>query len=855
MPREASRQGEEASSGPSPTRRPVKFSSMSDVREHQGGGQASLQTGGQASLPASSGSAGTMAPPCLSPQPLPPHLADLVVTRPRQQRTASRSSLTLSRNSAGNSIETVISVPRREERSEYEDTEEEVAAVRRSQEERGASDTPLSSYSEGPGLGERQRFLPPPPRQAWREEGARREVGEGERRSRGRRLAAQSSEPSSVPSTSDEEPRGGVRGQLGVRREAAEDTSTMESARLIDRAKSFEYIPGSSFPLQENSSSYEYLPGHLVPEHLPGHLVHAQHPGHLVQDQHPRHLVQAQHPGHLVQDQHPGHQHPGHQHPGHPPPADNRPPTVLTRRPRSAATTVDLPDSGNLEHVSAELKEKSRELLTANLQQTRQFFKKLKSYIDFLSTPSLSVEDCRVKQELAGRISSLLATEEGRLDSRQSGSSLHSAPPGAASLSLGSAKETLGDISQESTSSEQSSLRAASRLSDWRRETTRSEEQYGGRGREAEMARVLHQRVAHMRRIKKEMRKLEKLDSWMVSSGRGQMVESVSELSVQTTVSTVATDTRVSVSSREGGRERRGRGHRKENIAPVADRQNFAQMFPSDVEVSRIEQGARTVNTTTTTNITLHSVHIQTETVDTSAESVPRPQRSAHRSPRKRKARSSSAGGGRRPVAYFLPFESLSPVRLGRRVLREVVGPLQGGGHLMSAANREKLASYMAAVNGRPSTAPAASAPRSPQATTVKLSLQDALASKRSDFVRNTEARVRAMVAAREARLVRREKQSVWLEEVARRSPRSQRLAVPCYSPVAVPRLFSHRDMVGATRAKYLQLPEVEARKHDVKKSNRYKTNRLMKEIFSSQLQRKVGGLSNYMVILKSEAP
>ena len=840
MPREASRQGEESSSGPSPTRRPVKFSSMSDVREHHNSsGQATLQTSGQASLP---GSAGTVAPP--SPPSLPPHLADLVVTRPRHQRAASRSSLTLSRNSAGNSIETVISVPRREERSEYEDTEEEVAAVRRSQEERGASDTPLSSYSEGPGLGERQRFLPPPPRQAWREEGARREAGEGERRSRGRRLAAQSSEPSSVPSTSDEEPRGGVRGQLGVRREAAEDTSTMESARLIDRAKSFEYIPGSSFPLQENSSSYEYLPGHLVPEHLPGHLVPDQLPGHLVSHHLPGHLVPNQLPGHLVSDQLPGHQ----------APPDNWPPTVLTRRPRSAATTVDVPDSGHLEHVSAELKEKSRELLTANLQQTRQFFKKLKSYIDFLSTPSLSVEDCRLKQELAGRITSLLATEEGRLDSRQSGSSLHSAPPGAASLSLGSAKETLGDRSQ-SSSSEQSSLhRAASRLSDWRRETTRSEEQYGGRGREAEMAWVLHQRVTHMRRIKKEMRKLEKLDSWMVSSGRGRMVESVSELSVQTTV---ATDTRLSVTSREGGRERRrrgdsgregggerrGRGSRKENIAPVADRQNFAQMFPSDVEVSRIERGARTVNTTTSTNITLHSVHIQTETVDTSAESVPRLQRPSHRSPRKRKARSSSAGERRRPVAYFLPFESLSPVRLGRRVLREVVGPLQGGQHLMSAANREKLASYMAAVNDRPSTAPAAAAQPSPQAPTLKLSLQDALASRRRDFVRNTEARVRAMVAAREARLVRREKQSVWLEEVARQSPRSQRLAVPCYSPVAVPRLFSHRDMVGATRAKYLQLPEVEARKHDVKKSNRYKTNRLMKEIFSSQLQRKVGGL------------
>ena len=38
------------------------------------------------------------------------------------------------------------------------------------------------------------------------------------------------------------------------------NTSTMESAQIVDRAKSFEYIPGENFHCQENSSSYEYLP-------------------------------------------------------------------------------------------------------------------------------------------------------------------------------------------------------------------------------------------------------------------------------------------------------------------------------------------------------------------------------------------------------------------------------------------------------------------------------------------------------------------------------------------------------------------------------------------------------------------
>ena len=34
-------------------------------------------------------------------------------------------------------------------------------------------------------------------------------------------------------------------------------------------------------------------------------------------------------------------------------------------------------------------------------------------------------------------------------------------------------------------------------------------------------------------------------------------------------------------------------------------------------------------------------------------------------------------------------------------------------------------------------------------------------------------------------------------------------MAAPSYTPVHVPKVFSHKAMVGATRQKYLQLPEV----------------------------------------------
>ena len=36
-------------------------------------------------------------------------------------------------------------------------------------------------------------------------------------------------------------------------------------------------------------------------------------------------------------------------------------------------------------------------------------------------------------------------------------------------------------------------------------------------------------------------------------------------------------------------------------------------------------------------------------------------------------------------------------------------------------------------------------------------------------------------------------------------------MAAPTYTPVPVPKVFSHKAMVGATRQKYLQLPEVVA--------------------------------------------
>jgi len=88
-------------------------------------------------------------------------------------------------------------------------------------------------------------------------------------------------------------------------------------------------------------------------------------------------------------------------------------------------------------------------------------------------------------------------------------------------------------------------------------------------------------------------------------------------------------------------------------------------------------------------------------------------------------------------------------------------------------------------------------------------------------------------------RLRRKEKLEEWLTQLATKSPRSQKLARPQFTPVPVKRLFSHRAMVEATRAKYSQLPEVVSSRLDFIKSRKYKTNRLQAQIYSCRLRKK----------------
>ena len=617
------------------------------------------------------------------------------------------------------------------------------------------------------------------------------------------------SEPSSVPTTSDEE---------AERPKGDGDTSTMESAQAMgaDRAKSFEYIPGETFQLQENSSSYEYLPGHLV--------------------------------------------------------SDNRPPTVLNNmaiappgQPEDRVDNGDLiPQS--LDLLSLELREKSKDLCFKNISQTKHFFKKLKSYIEFLSTPSLTPEDSRVKQELAERIMALLQNEETRLgaglrsgltsrevsvrsvevsEARRSGetSTRQMRPPRAASRSskdndLRTRSRTGHETTDfSSLSSELKESDNSSRMSDWKVNKTKSELEYqlkhgGLDSTEAVeiVQKLQRKRLEHMKKLKKEMKKLEKIDSLIVGAAVGgkpppevtdsSLASSVTsvrseEVSLRSEVSVTA-DSRIiratktvtskniltvnseerSVKSKSKSKDRKYSAE-KENKVPTPDPSRIVmeEISPIITVVTRSPKRNKSPPQRTSSNFgqvypsgtdTNNLTDSNVETLNSNGTFITKKSpKHKRRSPKKTR----SPNKKNVPVAYYLPVDNLSPVRIGTRVLREKNG-------WMGSGQRDILTSYMASLDTQPLKRPpvtTSSDVSRERSEVVGLSLQAALVRRRPGFVRGCEARVEAMRRAREARQLRSEKQAAWLEDLATQSPRSQRLAQPSFTPVPIVRVFNHR--------------------------------------------------------------
>ena len=59
--------------------------------------------------------------------------------------------------------------------------------------------------------------------------------------------------------------------------------------------------------------------------------------------------------------------------------------------------------------------DKSNKLHSAHVQQTMTFYSRLKEYITYISTPSQSPADARLKQKMADKIFELMKQEEVKL--------------------------------------------------------------------------------------------------------------------------------------------------------------------------------------------------------------------------------------------------------------------------------------------------------------------------------------------------------------------------------------------------------------------------------------------------------
>ena len=706
------------------------------------------------------------------------------------------------------------------------------------------------------------------------------------RRSSSRRVSRANS---SGPTTSDEE------NKRTLDRKVKTNTSTLESAQ-IDRAKSFEYFPGDSVPIQENSSSYEYLPGHMVNDR----------PGTVVSNYQGDELSGI---------------------------------SFLTRTESSCSSNVNnIINNANKAHsvndgnfdrelqcIAEELNERSKELLQAHMHKTKKFYKKMKRYIQYVSTPSMTPEDSRKKQEILDKLLSLMTKQESKLEAesqersisvqmgrlaRQAGAPVNhqsqhyetdeSEPP---TRRIETAQETTinedvhdaGKVDNDPESSNSNSTMASA---------IRREQKVQGMAtpvRKADEDIVLYQkRIEQMRNLRKEIKKLEKLEYAQLSqvlkaSGGGltflnsDMTEDSSILSTSTCPSEVSSRTlkqsattniskkikkdksdfpTSSASSKrviskaksieltsqqapDNTRTRSGRpGSRSEkthekNKAPTTRSKgsDFGQTYPTPRDSVQIASKAmQTENNSRNTvdqatrdrsNRVTHVISSSTSPIrDNAAVALTSRTTMTRPKPLRKK----------KPVAYYLPMANESPLVIGKRIVKD-----QMTNNEVGKENRSILANYMAGVNlasvpivkRRTDNRPVVISPDS-SSETVELTLQDALAAKRPDFVARANQRCYLLERAKMQRLQQQERMKNWLNEVAQMSPSSRKHARPNFPPVQVQRIFNYREMIRKTREKYKRLPEVVNKVYETKKKHNYQTHRILKDMYQRRLQENV---------------
>lgn len=653
-------------------------------------------------------------------------------------------------------------------------------------------------------------------------------------------------------------------------RQREKNTSTLESAP-IDRAKSFEYFPGESYPLQENSSSYEYLPGHMIHDTRPPTVVSNRPEGGSSSSN----IMTTTSPS--VQS------------------TSSNAVVSPSKKRRSRSTQL----ASELARISNQLMEKSNHLHSAKVHQTMAYYSRLKDYISFISTPSLNPSDARLKQQIADKILDVMKMEEDRLQEPRPLSSLlglrpdfldpdDDTEPPTRQIGTSVHQEDVDDHGHHTTNNNVTNNVS---LKDDHDGPEEPQSLPGLLLADTNDLMIQKLRIGQMKKLRKEIRKLEKLEKIrlekaMSTGGGGRQgtaaaasttteAELLRQIAAKSDDSSVTSFSCTSEVPTETHVKRYRGVEGKSSSGSDNNKQPQQQQPPQKADKSKRKPSVSSVREFAATQpkvdakdakVDTHTLELKTSSQTTVAKSnkiisdfgqtypTPRPSTASQtvvttaEKPLKKANHRSSNASSRKPMAYYLPMDNQTPIRIGMRVLKEKKAV--NDEFSIGKENRNLLANYLSSVDsstmvmskGRPKTAPEPHQRPAPPnlSRSSQITLQDALMLRKPNFIQRSSMRVDILRQIRDQRLIHAERHQRWLDEVAKAPPLSRTTLPPPPTMPKMLRLFSYREMVTQAREKYEKLPEIVYGQSEAKRKNSYQTNRLKADMYKKRLQSKV---------------
>ena len=588
-------------------------------------------------------------------------------------------------------------------------------------------------------------------------------------------------------------------------------------------------LSGESFPLQENSSSYEYLPGHMI--------------------------------------------------------HDTRPPTVVSNRRSqggrcssssnlSPTTSPSVQSSSSNAVVSSNLKqqakkrpkiandpskfayhlmEKSNQLHSAHVHQTMAYYSRLKEYIAYISEPSQSPADARVKQQMADKILDLMRQEEVKLNEKRPLSSLLGLSPDfldedteePTTRKIGDEPDHGDELLQDDNDQDPTSNLSL--------KSEESSMNTSNKGNET----LQKLKILQMKKLRKEIRKLEKLekvrlrrnsasssvlaetealkklvnlsvdDSSLVSTSRTSSVCPPSESNIYRGIegqSASGSDQKMpqkSVPRPSSLNEKEKKlSKRKPSVASVKEYCSGNNLVDSRSLQNGRQNGGKDGRTKTAKNA-------YPKTSEDFGQTFPTP-RDFHVLKQQQKVATEKQSTNVEKAVNNQNRSNNSNSAKSSKIKRKPGPSVSAPKAYFLALNRQNV------EDKENQSVPANLRKIDPQIT-----LQDALLLKRPDFVQRSAFRTEVLKRKREQRLDYAEKYKTYLEQISNLPPKIRQTFRPPPRP-EMPQLFNYKEMVEKTRQKYKKLPEIVYSRAEAKRKSSYKTNRLMADLYNTRLQKKV---------------